>query len=238
MPARRLIRILSIDGGGIRGISALYILRTIMLRVAQSIDSSAKVPADPHSHFDLIVGAGTGGLIALMLGRLRMSVDESIREYQYLAKTAFQPKSSIKSWFNVGTLYPVEKLEDSVKLVIARSPNPNDFGLKENESSRATTTRSAIVVVQGGSIEPQLFRSYPHHGTSDGCTMWQAVRATTAVSIFFKSFKIKRVSYIDDLGKYNNPADLAFEEARGIWPGKKVCLLSIGTGSQTPIVRA
>jgi len=63
-------RILSLDGGGIRGLSSLLILRTIMERIklANQLSQTPK----PCEYFDLIGGTSTGGLIAIMLGRLRL----------------------------------------------------------------------------------------------------------------------------------------------------------------------
>ena len=70
------LRILSLDGGGVRGMSSLYILQEIMAQISrqQAFDR----PNEPRSNvgpcdvFDMICGTSTGGLIALMLGRLEM----------------------------------------------------------------------------------------------------------------------------------------------------------------------
>ncbi|KAG9568910.1 hypothetical protein KCU77_g708, partial [Aureobasidium melanogenum] len=43
----------------------------------------------PCEVFDLIGGTSTGGLIAIMLGRLEMSVDECIVAYSGLTETVF-----------------------------------------------------------------------------------------------------------------------------------------------------
>ena len=70
------VRILSLDGGGVRGISSLYILKELMAQIAR--EHRAENPGAPElsprpcDYFDLICGTSTGGLIALMLGRLRM----------------------------------------------------------------------------------------------------------------------------------------------------------------------
>ena len=63
-------RILTIDGGGIRGLSSLYMLDDIM----EEIKKAAKETETPRpcDYFDLIGGTSTGGLIAIMLGRLGM----------------------------------------------------------------------------------------------------------------------------------------------------------------------
>jgi patatin-like phospholipase/acyl hydrolase len=64
-------RVLSIDGGGVRGLSALIILQQIMAEVGRQRGMVDPAPL-PCEYFDLIGGTNTGGLIALMLGRLRM----------------------------------------------------------------------------------------------------------------------------------------------------------------------
>ena len=70
------LRILSLDGGGVRGISSLYILKELMAQIAREHNQENPDRPDlsplPCEYFDLICGTSTGGLIALMLGRLRM----------------------------------------------------------------------------------------------------------------------------------------------------------------------
>jgi patatin-like phospholipase/acyl hydrolase len=63
-------RILALDGGGVRGLSSLLILREIMEEIERQ--SGAERTPLPCEYFDLIGGTSTGGLIAIMLGRLRM----------------------------------------------------------------------------------------------------------------------------------------------------------------------
>ena len=62
-------RILSLDGGGIRGLSPLFILKDILDCVRRKSGNRDLLPCE---HFDLIGGTSTGGLIAIMLGRLGM----------------------------------------------------------------------------------------------------------------------------------------------------------------------
>jgi patatin-like phospholipase/acyl hydrolase len=63
-------RILTLDGGGIRGLSSLYMLDDIMQELRRA--SGLPEPPRPCQYFDLIGGTSTGGLIAIMLGRLGM----------------------------------------------------------------------------------------------------------------------------------------------------------------------
>jgi patatin-like phospholipase/acyl hydrolase len=70
MSTERPLRILALDGGGVRGLSEILILKFLMSR----LQFEAKLPEvpEPWRYFDLICGTSTGGLLALMLGRLRM----------------------------------------------------------------------------------------------------------------------------------------------------------------------
>ena len=54
----------SVDGGGVRGLSSLLILQDLMHLI--SPDGTLL----PYQLFDMICGTSTGGIIAIMLGRL------------------------------------------------------------------------------------------------------------------------------------------------------------------------
>src|SRR4051812_11008938 len=77
------LRLLSLDGGGVRGLSTLFILKHLM----ELIDPEN--PPRPCEYFDLIGGTSTGGLIAIVLGRLGMTVDECIAVYKSLSPKIF-----------------------------------------------------------------------------------------------------------------------------------------------------
>jgi patatin-like phospholipase/acyl hydrolase len=54
--------LLSLDGGGVRGLSTLYILKSIMDRLNYERKKTADLPpAKPCEVFDLIGGTSTGG---------------------------------------------------------------------------------------------------------------------------------------------------------------------------------
>jgi patatin-like phospholipase/acyl hydrolase len=81
--SHRSFSLLCLDGGGVRGLSSLQILKQLM----ELIDHEN--PPKPCEYFDMIGGTSTGGLIAIMLGRLRMGVDECIEEYKRLSSDVF-----------------------------------------------------------------------------------------------------------------------------------------------------
>lgn len=54
MPSQEL-NLLSLDGGGVRGLSSLYILQRLMEAV------NPEKPSKPCDYFDMIAGTSTGG---------------------------------------------------------------------------------------------------------------------------------------------------------------------------------
>jgi patatin-like phospholipase/acyl hydrolase len=77
MATQTPLRILSLDGGGVRGISSLYMLKELMAQIRRQrrVENPNMMPVSdvrPCEVFDLICGTSTGGLIAIMLGRLEM----------------------------------------------------------------------------------------------------------------------------------------------------------------------
>jgi patatin-like phospholipase/acyl hydrolase len=84
----RLLRLLSLDGGGVRGLSSIMILRALMT----GLNRGRSAPTQPWQEFDLIAGTSTGGLLAIMLGRLRMSVEDCEDAYAQLSDAIFTPR--------------------------------------------------------------------------------------------------------------------------------------------------
>lgn len=116
------ISLLSLDGGGVRGLSSLMILRNLM----SAIDPES--PPKPCDCFDMIGGTSTGGLIAVMLGRLRMSVDECIAAYTSLSDKVFEKKKHrISSSGKLRGRFDSSALERAVKQVLEES----GFGAEE-----------------------------------------------------------------------------------------------------------
>lgn len=87
MTTGKYLHILSLDGGGYRGVIELYILQKIM----ESVKTQLGLPEVPRpcEYFDLIVGTSTGGLIALLLGRLGWTVAQALESYETLGMSLF-----------------------------------------------------------------------------------------------------------------------------------------------------
>jgi patatin-like phospholipase/acyl hydrolase len=117
------LRILALDGGGVKGYTSLLILRRIMRTFCQESgdkDQSLR----PCDVFDLIVGTSTGGLIAVMLGQLRMTVDECIQCYEAVGERvfgkppSFGPVGKLLKGATSSALYSIEKLQDEIKNIV------------------------------------------------------------------------------------------------------------------------
>ena len=91
-PPPGAVRLLSLDGGGVKGISSLMVLDAIMKRVRE-IEKKPHDPEQhfPHEYFDLAGGTSTGGLGALMMFRLKLSTTATIKNYNDMSKQIFSP---------------------------------------------------------------------------------------------------------------------------------------------------
>ncbi|KAG8950943.1 hypothetical protein FRC04_007007 [Tulasnella sp. 424] len=233
-PSPRPLRLLSLDGGGVRGIISLIILEQVMREVAPG--------AKPCEWFDLIGGTSTGGLIAIMLGRLRMSIPECIAAYHELAKEVFDV-NSLDVAVNLfdRAKFSGTKLQQAVETVVERYRGGTSTKMWDNPERRSENERvcrTFVVAIPGCDVPrpPKLFRTYnnrfQHHST-DHCEVWEAVQATLCAPSFFPEIKIDRVYYSDGGLGYSNPTKLMLQEAQSLWgPNQKIgCLLSLGTGS-------
>lgn len=55
--------LLSLDGGGVRGLSTLFVLRRLMAQLNHERQASNLPPVKPCKVFDLIGGTSTGGYV-------------------------------------------------------------------------------------------------------------------------------------------------------------------------------
>ncbi|KFY96955.1 hypothetical protein V500_02248 [Pseudogymnoascus sp. VKM F-4518 (FW-2643)] len=235
--------LLSLDGGGVRGLSTLYLLRALMLRLNDERKASKLEHKKPCDVFDLIGGTSTGGLIAIMLGRLEMDVDECIVAYKALMETVFEKRQNYLRVGFRGMIKPKfssKQLEKAIKSVIECQQVPVDepFHLKtEDEDSRKCRVFVCAQSKETGSLA--LLKNYRRKGDDPGeATIWQAALATSAAISFFDEIKIGDRTYIDGAMGANNPARQVQNEASKIWceatgdlePLVK-CFISLGTGN-------
>ncbi|RDL41527.1 Uncharacterized protein BP5553_01506 [Venustampulla echinocandica] len=215
--------LLSLDGGGVRGLSSLHILRYIMTKVNENRSGDALVK--PCQIFDIIGGTSTGGLIAIMLGTLGMDVDECIKAYDTLfeldVKSAFSSKA----------------LRSAVTEIVTKSGRKPDAKFNEGIDHKCKTF---VCATSEDTSNTRLLKDYDIPGKprqNQGMTIVEAAMATSAALSFFDSVEIGDQIYLDGGTGANNPVDRVWNEAQALFGAEdgKIdnvvgCILSIGTG--------
>ncbi|KAK6810428.1 hypothetical protein RU639_013809 [Aspergillus parasiticus] len=251
----RPLRILSLDGGGIRGISSLLILGNIMEKIRDEIrkqacdDGGLKPTPRPYEYFDLIGGTSTGGIIAIMLGKLGMTVDECLRAYRKVAQQAFTPKKGSLLPAPPTGAFSAKALEAAIRQTVREfCPEAECATRRQRGNPTIETcphdnitfqgkayTKTVVLAITKDNIDapPTLFKTYGTSGTFDTCSIWEIARATSAATTFFKSIKLGRdeIEFIDAGFGYNNPCQVLIKEGKEQFPGyEQMHILSIGTG--------
>ena len=221
-------KILSIDGGGIRGIIPATILADIERRTGKPIAEL----------FDLIAGTSSGGIIALGLTK-----PKSGDQPQYSAQDIvglFEedgPKIFYQSLWR--------KINNLGSLLDEKYPSANiERVLSRYFDSKYLAEAVTPLLISSYEIErrnPLFFKSAKAaKDKKRNFLMKDVARATSAAPTYFEPEKIPT----EDLSEYyalidggviaNNPAMCAFVEAKTMWPDEKDFLLvSLGTGDAT-----
>ncbi|KZM25365.1 uncharacterized protein EKO05_0000583 [Ascochyta rabiei] len=124
--------ILTLDGGGIRGYSSLIIIQRLMHEVAQCErrlqEEEGPVPGSnrrefdedallPCHYFDYMYGTSTGGLISVMLARLRMTVPQCLEIYRRVGHELFGHR---RNTLPLATKYHHKPLEKAVCEIVGQ----------------------------------------------------------------------------------------------------------------------
>lgn len=243
MATSKCLKILTLDGGGFRGLSSLIMLQTIFNMFKHELEPP-QPDLKPCEFFDLIAGTSTGGIIALMLGRLRMSIEDCIQTYAKLGEEVFGEQRG----FPHEELFDAERLKIAIQSVIETHTGDKNAPLLDPLPGKCC--KVAVFGLKHLNMtpsEPEILRSYGVKGLApdDTWTIWEAARATSAAPTFFKPLERGKgyqvVRWYDAGMGYNNPAYIARSEAMRIW-GKYgqmnwrediSLFLSLGTGVPT-----
>ncbi|KAI1206773.1 acyl transferase/acyl hydrolase/lysophospholipase [Annulohypoxylon truncatum] len=226
------LRLLALDGVGVRGLSSLMVFQHLM----ETLNPDA--PPKPCDHFHMIGGTSTGGLIAIMLGRLRMTVGDCITAYTQLSSDVFKKRRHrVNRRGNIQGRFDSRELEKAVKKILAQQGFGEDTLLKDE----ADAPCKVFVCTRSTSADKVCLTSYrsPRGGSHllDSVKIWEACRATSAAPSFFDPITIGPFGeeFIDGALGENNPIYSVWNQAQDIWSDgplqdKILCLISIGTG--------
>ncbi|KAK6347586.1 hypothetical protein TWF718_005424 [Orbilia javanica] len=228
---KRPLRVLSLDGGGVRGL--------VTLRLLQAVFKEAGITQKPHQVFDLIGGTSTGGFIAIMLGRLKMTIEECIAAYMNVMGKVFPKSSEVEKKFRLvkdGAYYDEKVLEEAIKDVVRQKlGDPEAQLLDKDPNNNCKIFVMAIRADKLNNRGPVFLRSYPSQiGLVEfpNIKIWEAARATSAAPTYFKPLKIDGRELIDGGLGANNPLGWLWTEILAVFgPARTTStFLSIGTG--------
>jgi predicted acylesterase/phospholipase RssA len=250
------LRLLSLDGGGVKGLFSILVLQRVMDE-AQKLKGDSSGRRRPCDYFDLIGGTSTGGLLAIMLGRLEMDTRECITAYRALAKKIFwrspwidmlQPLPAATSALLNTSWYSGEILKECVSKTVKNNlPYPEKEQLisighavedARLVSNRPTKSRCFVCAVPSGEHKVERIRSYrsldPEARNTSTYKIWEAARATSAAPMYFPRVHIGDRTYFDGGLESNNPVIEVIEEALEEFPGAEIdTIISIGTGESS-----
>ena len=229
-------KILTLDGGGIRGIMTVEVLAGIEETLRKQLGKDDKfVLAD---YFDFFAGTSTGAIIAACLS-LGMS-SAQIRDFYVASGKEMFDKAFLLKRFRYK--YEDEKLAGKLKEV---------FGAKTTLGSTKLKTLLMMVMRNATTDSPWPLSNNPgakynQTGRADcnlNIPLWQLVRASTAAPVYFPpeviDIKTHQFVFVDGgITTYNNPAFQAFlmatvEPYTLNWAAgeDQLLIVSVGTGT-------
>ena len=217
----KCFRILSLDGGGIRGVFPAAFLARLETHLDHPIGS----------YFDLIAGTSTGGIIAIGLG-LGLSAGDILKLYVEQGPAIFdQEHGAVENWIRA-------KLRGAAHLLVTKhSSEPLRSALEGVLGRRRLgESRTRLVIPAWHPVLERVYiyktAHHPRLETDFKEPAIDAAMATAAAPTFLKPHMTESAVELVDGGVWaNNPIGVAAIEAIGMlgWPGDRLKILSIGT---------
>ncbi len=239
---RGTVAILSVDGGGVRGVIPAMLIRDILRRV-RFLKTWMKRPDDVRVHrlFDIFAGTSTGALLTLGLVQPNpLSPEEIVRFYMEES----------------GSIFPVGRFASvsAMRQAFAHKYDANPFeSLLERLFGDARLSEclanTLVTAYDTDNRGPFFFRHVVNGAAargkdaaitskepSDDFLLKDIARSTTAAPTYFIPAQIvsgdgTTYSLVDGGLVANNPALNAYVEARKLYPdARQYLIVSIGTG--------
>jgi hypothetical protein len=193
-----------------------------------------------------------------MLGRLKMGVNECIPAYLSLSERVFRKTSKTERWARFKRKVQVrsssQELTQAVREIVKQQGLPEDALLKDASDAgckvyvcsaldckQPTNSCSFVCATSKKPSETVVITSYrtPRSNSDllDSVTIWEACRATFAVTSLFDPITVGGFGeeFADGATGAHNPVREMWDQAKMAWgpeslEGKIKCLVSIGTG--------
>jgi len=232
------IRILSLDGGGIRGI----LPGIVLTQIEKKLQKKTKDPNIKLSDmFDFMAGTSTGGILALAYltpneeNRPKLTAQEAVNIYLDRGDKIFD----VSNWQKIKSLngladekYNASELEEALE---------DTFGELKLSNLLKPCIISSYDIKNG---KPHFFKQHKSNNDTYNFKIKDVARATSAAPTYFETARVK-----NDIGTFyplidggvfvNNPSLVAYSEVRSMtfenmenFPSaKNMMIVSIGTGS-------
>jgi patatin-like phospholipase/acyl hydrolase len=236
-------RILTLDGGGIRGVFTLEILLRMQTLLREHYANPDLVLSD---HFDFFAGTSTGAIIATCLC-WGMKVDDILELYVGYGKTMF----THVPWYRpvkrfLVSKFDAEPLSDMLRRMFSEDGNGESPSLMDTKLLK----KLLLVVVRNSStgsawpLTNNPFAKYNDPALEDSnlkIPLWKILRASTAAPVYFDPETIllggRQQVFVDgSITPYNNPALIAALTAtlpcyKLEWPAgpENIRVVSLGT---------
>ncbi|XP_043084724.1 calcium-independent phospholipase A2-gamma [Puntigrus tetrazona] len=223
---KRGVRILSIDGGGTRGLLALQTLRCLQELSGKPV----------HQLFDYICGVSTGAILGFLLGVFQMPLKDCEDLYKKLSSDVFKQNPIVgtvkMSWSHA--FYDSQTWETLLKEKIG-----SELMIETRRDPDCPKVAAVSTVVSlSPPVRAFVFRNYrlplgerSHYHGSCRHRLWEALRASSAAPGYFQEFSLGQHLHQDGGMLVNNPTALAIHESQCVWPDVPLqCVVSLGTG--------
>ena len=209
------MRVLSIDGGGIRGLIPALVLTEVEERSGRQI----------FELFDLIAGTSTGGILACALcAPDPLPAAQLVALYEDEGPAIFDRSIWQRIRSAEGLL---DEKYDAGALDRALERFLSDKRLSESRPDLL------VPAYNMGDPGPYFFKSRKARDEGEDFPLSQVARATSAAPTYFEPAQLTGRALVDGGVFAANPAMCAFAEVMRFQPSADVFLLSLGTGQRT-----
>lgn len=245
LPNQKLVRILSLDGGGIRGIIPAQILVALERKIRHKTQNpNAKIG----DYFDFIAGTSTGGILTCLYlvpdkqnpTKALYSAEDAVNMYMQFGSQIFS-NTFLKRIRSISGL--IDEKYDEVNLETILEKYFGDLQLKD-------LTRPCLVTAYDVYDSKAHFFRQHYAIKTEGRNYYvkDVARATSAAPTYFEAAKVTSFSGVTypliDGGVFaNNPSMCAYAEVRQMdfasekkndRPGpEQMMILSLGNGGQS-----
>jgi patatin-like phospholipase/acyl hydrolase len=209
------MRVLSIDGGGIRGLIPALVLAEVERRSGRRV----------WELFDLIAGTSTGGILACALSAPDpLPAEQLVALYEEEGPAIFDRSVWQRVRSGEGLL---DEKYDSAALDHALERFLSDKRLAE------TKPDLLVPAYNMGEPGPYFFKSRKAREEGEDFPLSVVARATSAAPTYFEPLSLTGQAFVDGGVFATNPAMCAYAEVVRFQPAAEIVLLSLGTGQRT-----